>query len=251
MEVLMTLRISKALALTFFTLLMTNANAQQSDSLRWSVTPYVWMPTTRVDLTFEDTTIGGTIRVKDVIDTIDSALMISVEGGKGQWSAFADLMFADASDVTERTLLSIRARNKQTFLDAALSFWPDGVDTPLSFIGGLRYTSFDNRFDIVSNPTGTTLLSTRSKADYYDVLLGLRYRFDLSDRWALLTRADTSFGDSDGTFMLRANFAYTVGKRGQNRILFGYQHKEADFEDGGLETAFEFSGFAAGFNFRF
>jgi hypothetical protein len=79
-------------------------------------------------------------------------------------------------------------------------------------------------------------------------LLGLRYRFDLSDRWALLTRGDVSFGDSDGTFMLRANLAYTVGERRQNKILFGYQHKEADFEDSGLETAFEFSGFVAGFN---
>ena len=231
--------------------LTTNANAQQSDGLRWSVTPYVWMPTTRVDLTFEDTNVGGTIRIKDVIDTIDSAFMISVEGGKGQWSAFADLMFVDASDVTERTLVSIRARNKQTFLDAALSFWPAGVDTPLSFFGGLRYTGFDNRYDIVGNPAGTTLLSSRSKVDYYDVLLGLRYRFDLSDRWAFLTRGDASFGDSDGTLMLRANFAYTVGKRQQNKILFGYQHKEAEFEESGLQTAFEFSGFVAGFNFRF
>jgi len=81
--------------------LATNAEAQQSEGMRWSITPYVWMPTTRVDLTFEDTTVGGTIRVKDVIDTIDAAFMISVEGGKGHWSAFADLMFADASDVTE------------------------------------------------------------------------------------------------------------------------------------------------------
>ena len=82
-------------------------------------------------------------------------------------------------------------------------------------------------------------------------MLGLRYRFDLSDRWALHTRGDVSFGDSEGTLMLRANFAYTVGERGQNKILLGYQYKEAEFEDSGLKTAFEFSGFVAGFNFRF
>ena len=228
-----------------------DAKAQQGDGLSWSITPYIWAPDTKVDLTFEDTSVGGTIRVKDVIDTIDTAFMVTAEAGKGNWSAFFDFMIIDASDVTERTLVSVRARNKQQFIDVALSWWPGGIDSPFSLIGGLRHTGFDNRYEVVSNPTGNTLLSTRSDPDYNDVLLGLRYRFDLSERWALLTRADGSFGDSDGTLMLRANFAYKVGKRQQNQVLFGYQYKEADFDDAGLETAFEFSGFQAGFNFRF
>jgi hypothetical protein len=229
----------------------TDARAQQDGAMRWSITPYIWAPTTKVDLSFGDTSAGGTIRIKDIIDSIDSAFLVSVEAGKGHWSAFGDFMIVDASDVTERPLVSVESRNKQQFIDIALSWWPGGIEAPFSLFGGLRYTGFDNRYEVVTNQAGTILLSGKSDPDYYDALLGLRYRFDLSERWALLTRADASFGDSDGTLMLRANFAYTVGKRQQNRILVGYQYKEADFDDNGLETAFEFSGFLAGFNFRF
>ena len=62
---------------------------------------------------------------------------------------------------------------------------------------------------------------------------------------------DISFGDSECAFLLRANFAYIVGKRRQNRILFGYQYKEAEFKDGGLLMDFSYQGPMAGFNFRF
>ncbi len=83
------------------------------------------------------------------------------------------------------------------------------------------------------------------------MLLGLRYRFDLSQRWSLLTHGDGSFGDSEGTFLVRGNFAYTVGKREMNRILFGYQYKQAKYKDGDLVTDFTFYGPMAGFDFRF
>jgi hypothetical protein len=79
----------------------------------------------------------------------------------------------------------------------------------------------------------------------------VRYRFDLSERWGLLTRGDLSFGDSEGTWLVQGLFAYTVGRRQQNRILFGYQYKKAEFEDSGLNSEFAYAGPIAGFNFRF
>ena len=79
----------------------------------------------------------------------------------------------------------------------------------------------------------------------------MRYRFDLSERWALLTHADVSGGDSEGSFLLRGMFAWTVGKRQANRVLFGYQYKEAEFQDGDLTTDFSYGGPLVGFDFRF
>lgn len=72
-----------------------------------------------------------------------------------------------------------------------------------------------------------------------------RHRVMIS--WA----AVPSFGDSEGMRLLRADFAYIVGKREQNRILIGYQHREAAFKSGDLRTDFTFSGPQVGFNFRF
>jgi hypothetical protein len=66
-----------------------------------------------------------------------------------------------------------------------------------------------------------------------------------------LTRGDVSFGDSKGTWLVQGLFAYTVGKRQRNRIVFGYQYKEAEFREGDLITEFTYNGPIAGFNFRF
>jgi hypothetical protein len=232
--------------------LFSSASAQQNSAISWSVTPYLWAPTTKVDLTFRDTGIGaGEISFKDLFDMLDTAFMIQVEGGRGNWSTFGDLTYLKTSDAIERNLLTINTKSKQTFVDAAVAYWPGGFGSQLSVFGGVRYSGLDNRYTFTTTATGTPVGEQHSKNDYYDALLGLRYRFDFSDRWALLTHGDYSFGDSEGVFILRGNFAYTVGKKQQNRILFGYQYKESEFKDGDLTTSFKYNGPMAGFDFRF
>jgi hypothetical protein len=232
--------------------LFSTASAQQNSSFNWSITPYLWAPTTKVDLTFRDTDIGsGEISFKDLFDTLETAFMIQVEGGRGNWSTFGDLTYLKTSDAIERNLLTINTKSKQTFFDAAVAYWPGGFGSQLSVFGGVRYSGLDNRYTFTTTATGTPVGEQHSKNDYYDALLGLRYRFDFSDRWALLTHGDYSFGDSEGVFILRRNFAYTVGKKQQNRILFGYQYKESEFKDGDLTTSFKYNGPMAGFDFRF
>jgi len=227
------------------------AAAQDDDQLAWSVTPYLWASDTSLDISLRDSGIGGGTEIKfnDLLDVLDAAFQIHVEAGKGSWSGFADLTYIETSDTANRPLLAIDSRNKQTVLDAVVAYWPDGVGSQLNVFGGLRYSGFDDRyrFSLGTDP----LLERRSTKDYYDALLGLRYRFDLSERWALLTRGDVSFGDSEGTWLVQGLFAYTLGERRLNRIVFGYQYKEAEFKDAGLNTEFAYNGPMAGFNFRF
>lgn len=54
-----------------------------------------------------------------------------------------------------------------------------------------------------------------------------------------------------GTWLLRGLFGYTVGQRDMNKILFGYQYKEADFADSDLGLDYAYDGLLAGFSFRF
>lgn len=227
------------------------ASAQEDDKFGWSITPYFWASDTALDLTVEDTDINGGVEIpfSDLLDVLDTAFQIHVEGGKGDWSAFGDFTYLETSDTIDRPLLNILTNSKQTFLDAAVAYWPQGVGSQLNFYGGLRYTGFDDRYEFLLG--ADPLVVRRSTADYYDALVGIRYRFDLAERWGLLTRADLSFGDSEGTWLVQGLFAYTVGKRQQNRILFGYQYKQAEFKDGGLNQEFTYSGPMAGFNFRF
>ncbi|NCF74020.1 MAG: hypothetical protein GWP67_11015 [Gammaproteobacteria bacterium] len=231
--------------------LLSTAAAQDSDAFQWSITPYVWAASTNIDLTVRDNNIGeGDIPFKDLLDTLDAAFMIQVEAGKGNWSAFGDLTYLKTSASNQRTVFTIDIDSKQVFLDAAAAYWPGGFGSPLSIFGGLRYTGFDETYGF-SLINGTPVSDLLSDEDYYDALLGVRYRFDFSDRWQLLTHGDVSFGDSEGTYIVRANFAYTVGKREQNRILFGYQYKSAEYRDGDLRKDFTMYGPMMGFDFRF
>jgi hypothetical protein len=212
---------------------ITAASAQQNNQPTWSVTPYLWGSQTKVDLTFRDSNIAdGEISFSDLLDVLD-------------------LTYLKTSDTNERDIFTIDSKSEQTFLDAAIAYWPAGFGSHLSIFGGVRYTKLDDRFAYTGNIGGLVEGQLKSADDYYDALVGLRYRFDFSNRWQLLTHGDYGFGDSEGVFLLRANFAYTVGKRQQNRVLFGYQYKDAEYKDGDLTTAFINHGPMVGFDFRF
>jgi hypothetical protein len=244
-------RTAIAVFLALFPVLSAMANEGANDPLRWSMTPYLWAPNVSIDLSLDDTNIGGDVSFADILDTIDAALMLHTEGGRGQWSVFADLAYLEATDVNELTLLRIESSNKQLFLDTALAWHPHGIDAPFNIFGGLRYTSLDTRYNFFSVPNDNLLTSQQSKADYYDALLGLRYRFNLSERWSLDTRGDASFGDSEGTLLARASLAYAVGAKRQNRLLIGYQYKQMEFLENDVTTEIRLQGPVAGFNFRF
>jgi len=230
-------------------LFATNADAQSGNSIQWSVTPYIWASDTSLDLSLRDSSIVGVdISFSDLVDMLDTAFQVQVEGGKGNWSGFADLTYLSLSDSEQRPIVRIDSESKQLFLDAAVAYWPGGFASPLNFFGGVRYSGFDDRYLFTF---GGSTGETRSTRDYVDALLGVRYRFDLSPRWALLTHGDVSFGSSEGTWLLQGMFAYTVGKRQRNRILLGYRYKRAEFKDGDLTTDFTYGGPLAGFDFRF
>lgn len=241
-----------ALAALACTLVSPAVMAQADASANWSITPYLWASDTGLDLTFRDTGVGsGELSFGDLLDILDAALMVHVEGGSGNWSGFGDLTYLKMSDTAERTVFTIDSNNEQLFFDAAVAYWPGGFGSNFNVFGGLRFSSFDDRFDFRLTANDAPVATRSSKKDYYDALLGLRYRFDLSERWSLLTHGDVSFGDSEGTYLLRANFAYAVGQRRLNRIMFGYQYKQAEFRDADLTTDWTYAGPMAGFNFRF
>lgn len=244
--------------ITFFMIIFLSAfaavrpaHAQESDTFQWSVMPYLWGSKTQLDLTLRGNDLGGTeISFSDLLDVLDTAVMLQVEAGKGHWSYFGDLTYLETSNSIIRPDAVVDSDSTQVILDAAAAYWPDGVGSTLNFYGGLRFTDFDDRYRITPN-NGQPATDLRSAPSYYDLLVGARYRFDLSERWQLLTQGDLSFGDSEGQYLLRANLVYLVGSRRQNRIMVGYQYKQADFEDGDLRKDFTYFGPMASFDFRF
>ena len=73
----------------------------------------------------------------------------------------------------------------------------------------------------------------------------------LAERWALLTRADYSNGDSEGIWQVQAVFRYGIGSDQQYGLMFGYRYKKAKYEYDNIEEDNEYYGPLIGFNFRF
>jgi hypothetical protein len=231
-------------------LFTANANAQTSDAIQWSFIPYIWASDTSLDFALDGSPVGGAdLSFNDILDVLDESFQIHVEGGKGNWSGFVDFFYLSTSDTEVLPIVEIDSDSEQVVLDVALAYWPGGFGSPLNLFGGVRYTDFDDTFGF--SVGGTPVGESRSKKDYTDALLGIRYRIDLSDRWGLLAQGDVSFGDTEGTWQVQGVFAYAVGMKRSNHILFGYRYKQAEFEDGALTTDYTYSGPLVGFAFVF
>ena len=235
-------------------LLAMPAAAAEGDGISWSIISYVWASDTKVDLKADGTPIGGdTVSFNDLIDITDTSFQIFVEGGRsdGNWSAFVDVTYIETSDKFSAGPVLIKTNSEQWYIDAAIAYWPNGEAGGFNLFGGMRFTSLDDRFKFSLPALGMPLGTLKNDRSFTDLLLGARYRFDFNESWALHTRADYAFGDSEGILQVEALVRYAIGKNRKYAVLIGYRYKEAEFEDGGLEEDFEFKGPIAGFNFRF
>ena len=237
-----------------FSLLALTAVGSDKTGLSWSITPYIWATETNYDLTAEGTPIDeGKATFDDLLDVTDSSFQLAVEAGRtsGHISGFVDVTYLETSDNYNGKILRIDTDSEQWFIDAALAYWPGGVGSNLNVFGGIRYTDLDDDFTVKTRQDGTELLKFGPQRDFLDALVGIRYRFDLTDRWALLTHADYAYGDSDGIFILQALLRFKMGQQGRYGILLGYRYKEAELEESGLDEDYEYKGPVLGLNMRF
>jgi hypothetical protein len=221
-----------------------------TDGVRWSISPYIWASQTKVDLTARGTAIGGgSISFGDLVDATDAGFQGVFEVGRGRWSAFVDFTYLETSNRDFRDFFIVKTESEAIVVDAAVSFWPAGEDAGLNLFAGVRYTDLEDKYRFLRD--GQQVASLKNARDFTDMLVGLRYILPLGERWALLTKGDYSFGDSEDTFQLQGVFRFGLGKQRQHGVLFGYRYKEAEFKSGELEEDFEYKGPVVGLNFTF
>jgi len=215
---------------------------------RWTVTPYLWGSDIDYDARVNDRRVGGSVSFSDLVDTLEGALQVHVEGhSPGPWGVFGDLTYISLSD----TITTPAGARVDTAADVALIevggvySATEGIDV----LFGVRSLGLDT--DITATPPGVILSADPSLAD---ALLGVRFSGDLSDRWDYLFRVDVSGGDSEGTWNVLAGAGLNFGAKGNKRALFGYRHMEIETErEGASNIAVELtmSGPLVGVDFAF
>jgi len=228
------------------------AQAANGDGWDWVVAPYVWGVSFNTDLERTLPPAGGIsndTNFDGVLDKFDGAFEVHIEGQGDHFGVLSDFTYLGLSDDHDYTRF-----HTESDLDARLfelaAVWSPGDDryNGWDVIAGLRYIDVDLNVDFQPvNPLFATT-SYKSGESFYDFMLGGRYTWALSDRWSATLRADTSFGDTDGTWNASAFASYRTDI---GAWLFGYRYLDAKTTSGDNDINMVAYGPVVGYGFTF
>ncbi|MDR7135669.1 hypothetical protein J2X06_002878 [Lysobacter niastensis] len=222
----------------------------QAAEWEWKVAPYLWAASIGTDLeTDRFPSVSNRDSFSDIIDKIDGAFQMHAEGQGERFGVFGDYTFLGLGDSKNFDRFGTRSQLDSQLLELAAVWNPaDGRYSGLDVFAGLRYIDVD--LDVKFEPDDPLLPTVERNVNdsYADFMVGLRYTWNLSDRWALTMRGDGSFGDTEGTWNASAIAQYRV-KWGS--WAFGYRYLSVEVESGPTSTDITMSGPAVGFAFTF
>jgi len=227
----------------------SNAIAADGEGWDWVVAPYVWAPSISADLNTSVPPTGTDTEFADIIDKIDGAFLMHVEGQGDRFGVFADIVYLGLGDDKDHPRYNTESDLDARLFEAAFVWSPgEGRFRGVDVFAGLRYIDVDLTVEVDPvNPIFDTATVDASRS-YSDFMIGARYSWDLSERWGLTVRGDGSFGDTDGTWNAAATVLYRM-KHGE--WAFGYRHMDIAFEPRDNRAELILSGVIVGYGFNF
>ncbi len=216
----------------------------------WAVAPYLWATAITTDAEVRGQPVGSEVDFGDVIDKLDMAFLLHVEGQGDQFGLMADYIYLAVSDDSSSDTFNLDASLDTTIFELA-GVWSPGEErfTGFEAFAGLRYlsTEADLKFDL-ENPALPDQRRTLDKS-FTDAMVGARYTAKLTDHWGMTLRGDGSFGDSEGGYSVGAIFQYHT-KSGMWAL--GYRYLTVELQTGSGESLdLTLSGPIVGYAFKF
>lgn len=221
----------------------------QSEGWDWVVAPYIWAAGVSTDLNTKEPPTATDTEFKNIVDKIDGAFLLHVEGQGDDFGVFADVVYLGLQDHHDHPRFRTQTDLDSTLFEAAAVWNPaDGRFTGLDVFAGLRYIDVDLKVQIdPANPIFDTAVFHENES-YSDFMVGVRYNWKLSERWGMTLRGDGSFGETDGTWNVSGTVQYHM-KRGE--WIFGYRYLEVALKPRENTTELILSGVMVGYGFNF
>lgn len=255
-----------------------------ADDWKFSVMPYLWLPSIDGKLRFGPPPTGGItpnveLDAGNYLDSLDMAVMLSGTARKDRWLIGTDLMYLHFSDTEGKATsvdinpgagpVNVAVSNAGISADLKGTVWTmvggytvvQEPKTSFEVLGGFRYLGLDVKTDWQLNgtvtgigPQGNTVNFARSgnvqkKEDIWAGIVGARGRFNFGESdWFANAYVDVGGGSSVFTWQGAAGIGYAF-KWGD--IILDYRYLYYSQDDNKLVDSLSFGGLALGANFRF
>ena len=248
-------------------LLLAPANGRAD--VEWTIAPYLWASDVGLDIVVnDDELVDQDVPFNNLVDKLDTALMVHFEAREDQWGGFLDVIYIELSD--SRTIspgpggpvvgdVTVDASLRLNIYEAAVLYRfgnaaPGQVEFDLFAGGRSAQIKVPLRLTIDTALPAPEVLEGEADISETDFLFGGRVLGYFSERWGYNLRADYSAGGSEGIFNAHAMIGYTFGQ-GLFTLNGGYRHMQLKFKDNidaaTIENDITMSGPVLGFVFNF
>jgi hypothetical protein len=100
-------------------------------------------------------------------------------------------------------------------------------------LAGARYTTMENELTFANVPA-----KVKKTADWTDLMAGLRYRWQISERWKMILRGDIAGFGSNFTWNAAGLFDFQPWKHVS--IFAGYRVMDTDYDEESGQNKFEY-----------
>lgn len=245
--------------LLILTLLMaavgpSSLHAQTSGAGEWksAFTFYGWGAGLSGDLSLGERTAPVEVTTKELLSSLDLALMFAFEVSNGKWTVDVDTSYADLGKEADLvSIQSVGAIDPSIELDARQTIFHGSVGyrvtEKLDILAGVRgfhlSTAIDANVGRIADTSG----------GWVDPIVGARFRSELGDKWTFGLRGDI------GGFGVGSEFAWFVNLSASRRLtdrlalVLGYRAWGFDYEGDRNLLNFDatMSGGGIGLTFRF
>lgn len=243
----------KAIALCGSGLMAAGPSAVLASDWTYEGTIYLFTPETTTAITTPAGQVKGSLSFSDALSNLDIAFMGAFGASNGTWSVLLDYMLMDVSfgNTTSGPAFSgLNTSLKTQMFNGYVGYRVyDAPTVQVDVAGGFRW--FDTDTVMTLTPGLAPGRTSRAHENWIDPVVGVRARFDLSDRWAATAFLDYGGFSSDSEsyqVLLTADYALS-----ESWVLRGgYRYISVDHTlDSGNDFKFSQSGPVFGATFRF
>jgi hypothetical protein len=238
------------------------SGAAAAEEWQWSATPYLWATDLGLSVTVADRgLVDAEIAFEDLVETIDTAALVRVEGMRGEHGMAFDLFNVELADSHDAPLtdqgdasLTLDAAVRLTIIDATGVYDAGGDGKGFSLLYGARVIEQRNDIEASLGRADTTSPARSYDATdtLVDALVGFRYSRELAHDFSYRFALDVSHGDTEYTWSAGPTIGYTFGADDRYELTAGYRHMVVKYDTAELvESEMSMSGLLLGFRIDF